>query len=637
VLLAVLAVAVWVWYLSRPRGEADTNPLAQLATAQLISWKSDLGEDLYNWARFSPDGKFVAFSSTRDGSSAIWIKQLSGGDPITGPRDKGTDFSPIWSPDGQQIAFLSNRDEQSAIWVMPAFGGTPTPLKPLPQRSPGLVAWSKDGKTIYYEFNQNLYGLDVATKQSTPLTDLASSTASLREFSLSPDGERIAYADWQGQQKDIWVMPLRGGAAVRVTNDRDEDGAPIWLPDGKRIVYSSVRSGVQQICVAYLDQRPPVQITFGDNDHQALDVSADGTKILYASTRDESDLWSLRLDSGKETQLTADIGVELWPDLSRDNATIAYQASRATSVTANLFTCSILTQPLSLDGPQRQVATAGLEPRWSPDGNQLAFLRLDNNQVNLWVVRAAGGDARQVTTGGILFGGFSLLPYNRFQTQDYQWSPDGRSLVYCARQTDAANVYQVAADGSSVTPLSTNQEASLLFFNPAWSPDGRRLAWVALDSGKQRWSVWLRDGDKSAPIFHSDSVLLLVGWSATGQELIIKSVKGYNALRLTPEAVSLLALPLAGGAPRPIAQLQDAFLHNIQLSPDRKQIAFAARENGEGSLRIVSVGSGEIKTVGTSNDARVYYSGLAWSPDGKTLYYSKQANWRVISLIDHFK
>jgi serine/threonine protein kinase/Tol biopolymer transport system component len=636
-LIAALLIAAWLVFRWGSRSEEmGANLLSQLSTAQITSWKSDLGEDLFNWARFSPDSKFIAFSSTRDGNSSIWIKQLSGGDPITSNRDKATDFSPIWSPDGQQIAFLSNRDEQSAIWVMPAFGGTPTPLKPLPQRGQGLVAWSKDAKTIYYEFNQNLYALDVASKQSTALTDLASSTMP-REFSLSPDGERMAYADTQDQQKDIWVAPLRGGAATRITNDRDDDGTPIWLPDGKRLIYSSVRNGVQQICVAYLDGRAPVQITFGDNDHQALDVSADGTKILYATTRDESDLWSVRLDNGKESQLTADIGVELWPDLSPDNATVAYQVSRATSVAANLFNCLILTQPLSLDGPQRQVATDGLEPRWSPDGNQLAFLRRDNSQYNLWTVRAAGGDAHQLTTGGILFGGFSLLPYNLAQTQDYQWSPDGRSLVYCARQAETANVFQVAADGSSVTPLSTNQEANLLFFNPAWSPDGKRLAWLARDASRRSWSVWLRDGDRSAPLFQSDTVLRLVGWSASGQELIIKSIAGSNDAGLMPEEVRLFALPLAGGSPRPIAQLKAAFIHSIQLSPDRKEIAFAARENGEGSLGVVPASGGEIKTVIRSNDARVYYSGLAWAADGKTLYYSKQANWRVLSLIDHFK
>src|SRR5205085_11637093 len=120
--LAALLLVVWLLIWRRPRIEEDANPLAQLATAQIISWKSDLGEDLSNWARFSPDGKFIAFSSTRDGSSAIWIKQLSGGDPITNTRDKGRDFCSLWSPDGQQIAFLSNRDGPIGIWVMPAFG-----------------------------------------------------------------------------------------------------------------------------------------------------------------------------------------------------------------------------------------------------------------------------------------------------------------------------------------------------------------------------------------------------------------------------------------------------------------------------------------------------------------------------------
>ena len=264
----------------------------------------------------------MAFSSTRSGSSGIWIKQLSGGEAITSKRDKWTDFSPLWSPDGQQIAFLSNRGDQSGIWSMPTLGGTPMLLKSLGSRSQGLVAWSKDGKTIYFELNQNLYALDVAAKQTAALTDFAALSFALREFSLSPDNERIAYTDWQDEEKDIWVMPLRGGQSVRLTHDRAEDNAPVWHPDGKRIIYSSVRNGVKQICVAYLDARPPLQITSGDNNQQVLDVSSDGAKILYSTARDESDIWGVKLDSGKEFQLTSDSGVELWPDVAPDSANI---------------------------------------------------------------------------------------------------------------------------------------------------------------------------------------------------------------------------------------------------------------------------------------------------------------------------
>ncbi|MEN3335499.1 MAG: eukaryotic-like serine/threonine-protein kinase [Blastocatellia bacterium] len=637
VIFTTLLILAWVWYAARPRTEPEANLLATLATTQLVSWKSDLGEDNSNWARFSPDGKLIAFSSTKSGSSGIWIKQLSGGEAITSKRDRWTDYSPLWSPDGQQIAFLSDRGEQSGIWTMPTLGGMPMQLKSLGGRSQGLVAWSKDGKTIYFELNQNLYALNVASQQSAALTNFAASGFGLREFNLSPDGERVAYVDKQDQQKDIWVMPIRGGQPVRVTNDRDEDNAPFWHPDGKRIIYSAMRNGVRQICVAYLDGSPPLQITSGDNNHEVLDVSPDGQKILYATARDESDIWGVKLESGKEFQLTSDIGVELWPEVAPDSATVAYQASRATSVGVKLFNCLILTQPASLDGQPLQLSTDGLEPRWSPDGSQLAFLRVDKSSINLWTVRATGGEAKPLTSSGIVFGGFSLLPYNRFQTQDYQWSPDSRLLVYCARQSDTANVWQVAADGSSEMALSNNADPALLFFNPAWSPDGQRLAWLALDAKKNSWSVWLRDAVKSAPIFQANSVLRLVGWSASGQELIIKSIDGANDTSLTPSAVNLFALPLTGQPPRPIAQLKTTFVHNIHLSPDRKEIAFATRQDGESSLQVIPASGGNARKIISSNDARVYFSTLTWSPDSKTLYYSKQANWRVISMIDHFK
>jgi Periplasmic component of the Tol biopolymer transport system len=69
-----------------------------------------------------------------------------------------------------------------------------------------------------------------------------------------------------------------------------------------------------------------------------LDISHDGTKILYSTDRDESDLWSVRLDRAKESQLTSDAGMELWPDVAPDGETVAFQATRATT-NATLLNC----------------------------------------------------------------------------------------------------------------------------------------------------------------------------------------------------------------------------------------------------------------------------------------------------------
>lgn len=86
---------------------------------------------------WSPDGKRIAFVSPRSGTNSIWIKDLSGGQPVRLTDDTGLDAAPVWSPDGEYIAFISNRDGSWAIWVVSASGGTPQKIQELGQQLPG--------------------------------------------------------------------------------------------------------------------------------------------------------------------------------------------------------------------------------------------------------------------------------------------------------------------------------------------------------------------------------------------------------------------------------------------------------------------------------------------------------------------
>jgi Tol biopolymer transport system component len=257
-------------------------------------------------------------------------------------------------------------------------------------------------------------------------------------------------------------------------------------------------------------------------------------------------------------------------------------------------------------------------------------------------VHAGGGDASPLTTGGITFGGFTLLPYNRSQTQDFQWSSDSSRLIYCANTSGVANVWQTAADGSGATQVSHNTDANLHLFDPFWSPDGRRVAWLALATpaaGQKKiaWSIWISSEGTDQQIFQSDSVLGLVGWSQSGQELIIKSISGKSSAPGFPVDVSLSAIEIKGGPQRSLAQLKATYFQNIQLAPVRNQIAFVTRSDGADSLQVIPATGGPVKTIMTSNDPRVYFSDLVWSADGKTIYYGKQASWTVLSMIDNFK
>lgn len=212
--LAVLLVGFVGWNWQRLK-QAATNPTAPLAVSQFVNWKRDLGEDIESSARFSPDGKLVAFSSTRGGTSAIWLKQVGGGEPFSRKQDKWAESSPAFSPDGQQIAFVSKRGEQNGIRAMPTLGGSSVLLKALEENGQQLAKWSKDGATIYFQDGKNFFALDLPTKEITKLTDLDSSPVYDPNFDLSPGEERIAYFAEQNGQTDIWTISKHGGTARR--------------------------------------------------------------------------------------------------------------------------------------------------------------------------------------------------------------------------------------------------------------------------------------------------------------------------------------------------------------------------------------------------------------------------------------
>ncbi len=640
---ALLIVAVW-WFVARDRGE--TFSPASLKSVEITSWPSAPGE-VYSVGSFSPDGKVIAFTSAKSGSKNIWVKQTTSGEAIQITKDDFANENPIWSPNGDEIAFFSIRGNHPGIWRIPAFGGNPVLITTLHDGSIWPRRWSKNGSTIYYEYKGNLYALDVNSGQATQLTDLGTSKVNSDSISISPDEQQIAYISTVGDgRSSVWVAPLRGGIPRQIANDAGHNRNTIWHPDSKTVLYSSNVDGVYQIFAANIDGRKPAQLTFGDLNSFALDVSADGARVLYGSTKEESDVWGVNVAGGGEFALTSDLGCELWPDVSPDGKTIAYQAVRNLSQGDKISNCSILTRQTNSDEPVR-LADDGALPKWSPDGKQIAFMRLVGRAQSLWTVNIADGKNRQLATGGVPSIEYTFLPYLRVQASSFSWSPDSRSIVYCSEKSGQQNLWVIAANGSGDTQITSNNDPNLFVSCPLWSSDGKFIAHSAKPNkvsadGKTAYSMIVTEvGTKnSKAIFQSDSFTRMIGWSQEDKELILATFPG-RASSARPAEVTLIRISAITGEQRPLAVLQSAYLYNIHLSADRRTIAFTSRQDGKDNVWVIPANGpangGEAKRLTANSDLKLYFSSLSWSPDGRAIYFGKQSRHSLLSMIINLK
>ncbi len=637
--LALVIGSIW-WFLGR-RGTAIVSP-SSLNSVEVVSWKSTPGE-LYSTGTFSPDGKMIAFVSTQSGTKNIWVKQTTAGEAVQVTKDDYRYDSPIWSPDGDQLAFFSTRGDQNGIWRMPAFGGTPQLIKALPERGGKPIYWSKKD-TIYYEFKQNLFALDLKSGGVNQLTKLDPVRVNPYSLNISPDEERIAYVRIaEDGSNNLWLQPAQGGAAVKVTHGSLELRNTVWHPDSKRILYSGNVNGTYQVFVVDADGNRPVQITLGEKDSFVLDVSRDGSRILYGSTKEESDIWGMDLPRGEEFAFASDISSELWPNVSPDGKNIAFQSVKNLSQGDKISSGAILSKTVDSTAAPFQLAASGSLPVWAPDGKQLAFLRFLGDTFNLWTVRATGGEERQVTTAGVNSVDYSLLPYNRVQASDFSWSPKSSTIAYCSAKSGKQNVWTVSADGSNDTQITANDDPNLFVYCPLWSSDGSRIAYssspdVIPAGGKLIYNVSVIDTEtkSSRVIFESESFLRLLGWSPDEKSLVLARLEG-KARTGSPTEVSLIQVSLETGEQRSIADLELAYLYNIHLSADRGTIAFTAHRDGKDNLWVVPVTRGEARRLTNNSDPKLYFSSLSWSPHGNTIYFGKQSRHSLLSMITNFK
>lgn len=645
-----LFAAVWLY---RSVGSPVPIVPGSLKVVEVANWNSAPGE-IYSNARFSPDGKLIAFASTRSGTKDIWVKQTSSPDALQITNDANSNTDPIWSPKGDEVAFISlkgnagsDRASKSGIWRISALGsGTPKSVGPIEDGSSVLRRWTESGK-IYFQSNGNLFSMDMASGTSQKVTTLEREGGTVSWVNISADEKTIAYAVRAESGWQFFVSDIANQSPKKIAEGAGAVEGFVWLPETGRLFYGEQVEGVIQIFLRDAGSSEPVRLTASDTDCVVVDATGDGSSMIFSSAKEESNLWRVGVADSQESPFFRDLNSKLWPSVSPDGERVAFQSAKNMSRGNNLYSGSIIVKPLKQapanDNPT-SIAERGVLPVWSPDGSTIVFLRKNGNSHELVSISPNGGGEKVLASSGISGIGYSVSPYNVVQTGVFAWSPDSLRIAYAAVRGGTSNLFAVNRKDGVEEAITENADTQLSLSSPAWSPDGDTVAVVTqkrnIEPGKNPIAgISILDINTKTlnAIYQSDGALRLLGWSADKNAIIIAETESrYRFSGLPPEIV-ITSIVAGTGRTSVIARLKNAYAYNIFLSPDRKWVGFAARNEERDDLWVLRSDGGEPRRLTRNNDSGVYISRLAWQNDGNSIVFGKQTRFSLLSMVNDIK
>ncbi|MCX5822704.1 MAG: Tol-Pal system beta propeller repeat protein TolB [Deltaproteobacteria bacterium] len=224
----------------------------------------------------------IAFVKKSATSAEIYTINFDGSDPRRVTNYNALTLSPRWSPDGRFLAFTSYKEGNPDIYLRDLESGSTRKIAFYPGLNlPG--SWSRDGKrllvTLSRDGNQEIYEMNVENGLLLRLT---------RDFSIdvspvrSPDERRIAFVSNRSGSPQIYVMDADGGNVRRLTYGGNYNTSPAWSPKGKKIAYEGSVNGRFQIFVIDAEGGDPQQVTFEAGDHESPSWSPDGRYLAYS-------------------------------------------------------------------------------------------------------------------------------------------------------------------------------------------------------------------------------------------------------------------------------------------------------------------------------------------------------------------
>jgi tricorn protease len=432
----------------------------------------------------------------------LWLAATSGGLATRLTSHPGVEVFGKFSPDGKWIAFTGQYDGDEQVYVIPVTGGIPKQLTFYPARGPltprwgydnQVYGWTPDGKSVVFRSGREYFDLGDSRLYAVSISGGMPEALPMPKSGagdISPDGSKIVYSPlfrdfrtWKryegGWAQQLYIFDLKSHMAEKITEDPRANRDPMWV--GSRIFYSSDRDGTNNIYSYDPSTKKTEQLTHSTKWDVRWPSSDHKNQIVYEL---DGELNIMDASTAQSRHISIEVpndGVAMRPaQVSAaeqiENFSLSSKGERALFVARG----DIFTAPIE-KGPVRNLTDSSNAhdkwARWSPDGAKIAFISDLDGEDEVYLVNQDGSSKPEEQT-------------HNFQAMLYapEWALDGKRLAFSDKD---GKLFVLTLSDRKVTQVAKDPRGRMRDYT--WSHDGGHLAFTMANANGFRslyiWSV----------------------------------------------------------------------------------------------------------------------------------------------------
>ena len=463
---------------------------------------------------WSPDGKWIAFASDRDGNFDIFIMSVDGGSARQLTFHSTSELPSAFTPDGKHVVFSASIQDPATsalyptssmteLYQVPVKGGRTTQIIATPAEA---VCYASDGRSFLYQdrkgfedewrkhhtssVTRDIWFYDAKNNKHTNLTQIGGED---RDPSLAKDGKTVYFlSERNGGSMNVYSLTMDNPKEIKpVTSYKTHPVRFLSIADNNTLCYTydgeiytqSAQGKAKKVAIELVRDDDEQMASLSVLSPSESAVSPDGKQVAFIS---RGEVFVTSADYPTTKQITHTAAAEEGIDFGADNRTLAYASERTgnwqlylakieRTDDPNFANATLIKEEVLL--PSEKIER--MYPKFSPDGKELAFIE---DRRKLMVVNLETKKVRQITDGKLWHstGGYF----------DYRWSPDGKWFTLCFignKHDPYSDIGIVSTQGGEITNLTNSGYAS---GSPRWVMDGNAILFTSERYGMRNHASW---------------------------------------------------------------------------------------------------------------------------------------------------